>query len=122
VTHVVTPELRRAVKTLAAFAAGAWVLRTSFLEASAHAHMLVEPVRGLACRRCAALCDAVHGMLLTSLTAASAAGAGHSLHEGWSDASACSSSVQDRVGVRVARVSMREAGGPARVAREHHMY
>ncbi len=90
VTHVVTPELRRAVKTLAAFAAGAWVLRTSFLEASAHAHMLVEPVRGLACRRCAVLCDVLRDMPVTPWTASSAARAGHSLHAGRSSASACS--------------------------------
>ena len=44
VTHVVAPELRRTVKTLAAFAAGAWVLRTSFLDTSGRAHTLVEPV------------------------------------------------------------------------------
>lgn len=43
-THVVAPELRRAVKTLAAFAAGVWVLRTSFLDASGRARALVEPV------------------------------------------------------------------------------
>ena len=44
VTHVVAPELRRAVKTLAAFAAGVWVLRTTYVEASARARALVEPV------------------------------------------------------------------------------
>ncbi|KAK9840981.1 hypothetical protein WJX81_003698 [Elliptochloris bilobata] len=43
VTHVVAPELRRAVKTLSAFAAGVWVLRTSFLEASGRACALLEP-------------------------------------------------------------------------------
>lgn len=51
-THVVAPELRRAVKTLAAFAAGAWVLRTTYVEASARARALVEPVSQRSCDSC----------------------------------------------------------------------
>ena len=39
------PRLARSQKVLAGMAAGAWLLHTSWIEASATAHRPVEPVR-----------------------------------------------------------------------------
>ncbi len=43
-THWVAPKLNRTAKALSAMAAGAWLLSTSFITASAAARALVEPV------------------------------------------------------------------------------
>ena len=44
ITHVVLPSLVRSVKSLAGMAAGRWILHADFVEASASAEALVDPV------------------------------------------------------------------------------
>lgn len=46
-THVVLPALVRSVKSLAGMAAGRWLLHVDFVEASASAEALVDPVSTL---------------------------------------------------------------------------
>ena len=45
ITHVVLPSLVRSVKSLAGMAAGRWILHADFVEASASAEALIDPVR-----------------------------------------------------------------------------